>query len=404
MKLRWVCAAAMSLMLFGGCSGDLEGNAPGSGLSEGAQTCGDGLCHVSELGACGEDCGAGAPVCGNGRCGATEDADTCPEDCAADADTPDEVNNETPDAPCEYPAGPANVQYNQVHPPLSWATAIDENGDVVGFSMRDFHCSPDFEQYNSVAFILGTGWCPACPDYLSHAAGLAETVREMGMLMVFVEAEDRSSVPSTSASAAAFLQRFIGDAPGLRIGDADTEPTARTLIQSPVVTAFPAGWIVRRSDMVVIAAQSQSQFILPFEQIAQDVNGDWGGASGGEANCGEEDEEIYEPNDEPLEAAVIEPGTFTGGICSTSYDYYKVELDGPWRFDLDFTHNLGDLDVYVWDVEANAPLAGEGGRPIGSESISDGESFEHSGPAVIAVLGFNLATAPYTATLTDLSE
>ncbi len=401
-KLVWFCALAGLVALLPSCSEELNG---GSLDQDSAQLCGDGMCHVSELGACEQDCGVGAAVCGNGRCGATETAESCPEDCSV-SDSP---NNDNPDDPpdpvsCDYPGGPGSVTYGEVHPALSWPTALDENGEEVGLDMREFFCSPKYDDYNSVAFILGTGWCPACPDYMRHGASIANEAQANGMLMVFVEAEDRNYVPSSSADAAHFLEPLLNAAPGLRIGDGDTQPTARTLYNSPVVTAFPAAWVVRRSDMRVIAAQSRSQFILPFIQIAQDPEGEWDGAvdDSVQSNCGEEDEEIYEPNDDPKDAPLIGPGSFDGGVCGTAPDYYSIDLEGAWRLDLEFTHSEGDLDVYVWNNDTNEPLM-QDGRAVGSESISDNESFEFAGPATIMVFGYNFATTTYGLTLTDLS-
>ncbi len=400
-KLGWVLFIG-AVASWVGCTTELEGNAPGLEDRDGAQACGDGMCHVSELGACESDCGVGAVVCGNGRCGAGESSETCPEDCGVGDDGTDEI----PDEPevCNYPAGPSNVQYEQVMPALSWTGAFQADGTTIDFGMRDFFCNDElWGNYTSVAFILGTGWCPACPDYIRHAAGLAAQARDSGMLFVFVEAEDRNYVPSNNYDANEFLKTLINDAPSIRIGDGVTEPTARTLYSSPVVTGFPSGWVVRRSDMMVIADQGHSQYILPWLQIAANPDGEWDGAvSDVPANCGAEDEEANEPNNDPKEAPSIQPGSFNGGVCAPSPDYFKIDLEGAWRFDLEFTHAIGDLDVYVWDMVTNEPMQ-ENGRAIGSDSVSDNESFEFSGPAVIMVYGFNSNTATYVATLTDLS-
>jgi hypothetical protein len=226
------------------------------------------------------------------------------------------------------------------------------------------------------------------------------------MLIVYIEAEDQSGTPATHEFANEFITGIIGEGrPGIRLGDGETLPAPRTLIQSPVVQSFPSGWVVRRSDLNVIASQHASQYLLPFVQIAADPNsGEWNGTPVIEPNCGPEDEEEYEgSNDDPRSAPVIAPGaTFDGGICAIGPDYYKIDIEGPWRADVNFQHSIGDLDLYLWDLQAGDIAKDENNRPIGSDSITDNESLEWEGPAVIMIFGYDNETTTYNFSLTPL--
>ena len=113
-------------------------------------------------------------------------------------------------------------------------------------------------------------------------------------------------------------------------------------------------------------------------------------------------DEASEPNDVPRAAAQILPGFFDGGVCGASPDFFDVHVPGAWRIDLLFDHNVGDLDVYVWDRERSHRKLDGMDRPVGSHSEDDDEAFYHRGPATIVVLGYRGAMAPYRLMLTDI--
>ena len=363
------------------CPEDCESSTP-------TYMCGDQVCHIEELvsGSCVEDCVDGASICGDNNCGETESFQVCPEDC--------EETAEPVVVPCTHPDAGNYVVLNEVVPNLGWTGAFLADGSTVDFTMEKFHCSEEYEGYSSLVLVLGTGWCPACPDYLRMMGGIAQDLDDAGMMVIFMEAQDINGVPSTNQDAAEFLDVLISDAPGLRVGDGETEPRPETVIQSPIVEAYPAGFVVRKSDMMVIASQNASQYILPFNDMAAEPDADWSDLSGEGPNCGPEDQEIYEPNDDPAGAPVLEPGSFDGGICAPTYDFYRIEMEETWRLTLEFSHEQGDLDVHLWNFENEVPDFG-----TGSSTNSDNESFEHSGPGTVIIYGYNLATALYTLTL-----
>ena len=60
--------------------------------------------------------------------------------------------------------------------------------------------------------------------------------------------------------------------------------------------------------------------------------------------------------------------------------------------------------ITVPDGEVSAWHNFEGNRPIGSDSITDNESFEWEGPAVMLIFGYDYNTTTYRLTLTDLAQ
>lgn len=304
-----------------------------------------------------------------------------------------------PEQPCVYPGG-SQIGYNQTFPKLSWRTAYDASGQQTSFSMEDFYCDSRYDSYGSLLFVISAEWCSACPSYLRSVASQVDSLRSLGMMVVFVEAQDNSYQYPSSSHARQVLDRYVSGAAGLRVGDGDTQPGAGTLYN--VVSSFPSAWVLRRSDMKMIADQARSNFTLDLAQIAREnpPQGAPGAGNNGNNNNnppqGSCQEEIHEPNNAHTSAPVIGATSFDGGVCDSAPDFYAVQIGGSWRLDLQFQHSQGDLDVYVWDIFNNQPSA------VGSDSADDNESFTHAGWAVIGVLGYQGAQAPYRLTLTEL--
>ncbi len=113
--------------------------------------------------------------------------------------------------------------------------------------------------------------------------------------------------------------------------------------------------------------------------------------------------EIEAPGDKPGQAAALQPGVDQDGeIVAGVADYWRVDVQGPWRIDLSFSHDQGDLDVFVWDVIGSRRKTDQSGRAIGSDSDDDDEEFVFRLPAVIRVQGWEGATARYRIRLTAL--
>ncbi|MEZ4467472.1 MAG: hypothetical protein R3F43_24275 [bacterium] len=269
-----------------------------------------------------------------------------------------------------------------------------------GLSLRAFHCDPAYERYSVVAFVVSTGWCSACPQYLRQVASQAQAIRQAGGLLVIEESEDSGYNPIDSAGAARFLDRLIGNAPGLRVGGGASRPSVQYLARSNIVQAYPAAFVVRRRDMRVIAELRSAPGGMPIDQIAANPDRDWGAGADAPPRCGPADEEPQEPNNSANQAGALAAGqTINGGICGADMDFYRVNHAGSWTLDLRFRHADGDLDVYVWDTARNAPLQ-NGNQRVGSDSDTDNESFSYQGAATIAVVGYRGATSRYTLSLT----
>ncbi len=317
------------------------------------------------------------------------------------ADTP------TP-GPCSYPAAGTSIQHQQVMPQLRWSNAVNPDGSTFALDLEDIHCDRSFANVESIHFIIGAGWCPNCPAYMRRVRDMTSAIEAANGMVVWVQIETRNRTPASSAEAAATVDHEAPGAMGPRVGDADTQPLNMPF--SRAVSGVPSAVVVRVSDMKIIAHQGVSRYQLPFDRIAQQPQLDWtdpsnptggGGTTPGTSNCGANDEEMYEPNDQPAQAGSIGAGTnFSGGICASEPDFYQITHTGSWTLDLQFTHSTGDLDVYVFDTGTNQPARDAGGNVIGSDSTTDNESFSHSGPALVIVTGYQGATAPYTLTLT----
>jgi hypothetical protein len=320
--------------------------------------------------------------------------------------------------PCSYPRAGSSVTYNQTMPDLSWDTAYTASGST-SFSMEAFHCDPDYDSYGTVVFVIGTEWCPNCPQYERDVAAQATTLRNQGMLVVFAQVQDNNYNYPSSQDANRGLGRHVGSSPSLRIGDGETSPAPGTLYS--FASSFPTAFVVRRSDMKVIADMDHAGWSgLDLSSLAQQNppqgnsggggNDDQGGPPpdvGGDDQGGQNfppsggcSEESYEPNDGPNNAPHLSEGSFSGGVCDGYPDFYFIPATGQWQLDLDFSHADGDLDVYVWDPFQNQPASNGQGGYIGSDGQGDGESFTHSGPSVVMVYGYQGATAAYNLSLT----
>lgn len=296
---------------------------------------------------------------------------------------------------CAYPQAGNRVALGGVLPPVSWTGAFDRNGATADFAMEDFYCDSAYDNYSSVLFVIGAGWCPNCPDYKRRVESAASQVAAAGGLIVWVEIENNSSQPASHSEALQIVNRSVPNADGLRIGDGETIPAPS--IFGRAVNAVPGAFVVRKSDMMVIADQGQSSTYLDFAALARDA------ANGGgtpTSNCMMGDEESFEPNDSPQQAGSITvPADVSGGICNAESDFYRVNGTGAWTANLTFSNATGDLDIYVIDESTGMVMTDAMGNPIGSESTTDNESFSHSGSALIVVVGYQGATAPYRLTI-----
>ena len=306
-------------------------------------------------------------------------------------------------ADCPYPDNNDVLGYDLIMPNVGWDGAFMPDGSQASFFLRDFFCSSAYAEFNSVMLYIGAGWCPACRSYLQNLRPVIPQIEAAGVLTVFINTQDANYNPANTEYTNRYMDGMIGPGVGIRAGDSDTRPTAGFFHYSPVITALPSVFVVRKRDMRVIAEQARSDFILPYIDIGHDPEADWSdpGTPPFIPQCDESDEEVYEPNNTREQAAVLEPGSFDGGICDLEPDFYRINLSGPWRLTIEFSHDVGDLDLNVWHIIRDEPMT-VGTEPIGSTSSTDNESFEYDGRATVRVSGYQRSSSPYRLTLEAL--
>jgi len=282
-------------------------------------------------------------------------------------------------------------------PYVYWDNAYYPGGVVKPLRFGELHCD---ESVSIMIFVVGTTWCGACTSYAQRIAEKASEIEAAGGRIVFIQLEDDNHQPCTGAVANRHLSNYIGDV-GIRVGDAETQPgNGGYMASSGVVRGYPTVVIVRRSDMRIIADDSTGARDLDLAEVARNPDRDWTAPPVPmiESQCGGQEED-GEPNNSAAQATALTVGTIDAGVCDGYPDFFHISEQGPWRLSLEFQHDVGDLDVAVWDANTGGPARGSTGEIVGSYSQDDNESFEHSGPALVRISGFQYASAPYRLTL-----
>lgn len=301
---------------------------------------------------------------------------------------------------CVYPEYSGALRLNEIMPPLNWSDAYIDDDEMIDINLYQFYCEMD--EYDSMIIHVLAGWCSACASYIPMVHEMIPELEANGALVIFLETQTTSYALATNQYAHETISRLVGPTGGARVGDRDTLPDPGIFNNSPDITAYPDAFVIRRSDMQIIATQGDSDTYLDLEDITANIEDGWdGGGPSIEPNCSEEDEEEFEPNNSVETAGVVGAQTVEGGICDFEPDFYQINIEGEWQLDLTFSHSTGDLDVYVWDTATNQPLS-SGGQRVGSDSSTDNESFSYSGVNYVMILGYQRQTAPYTLTITEL--
>lgn len=357
--------------------------------------------------ACGGD--EDAPADSTPDTGEVDDTGETPSDDTGASPGEDATADTTTPTSCVYPAplgGEYGVGYAKTIPDIYWEPAYRADGTSFRFDLFEFYCSPEYAAYDTLVVVVSAGWCPQCPRMIDWVDRLAPRLEQEGAFILYLEAQnDNGAEASSEVARNHFARHTTTNQSGVRVGDANAVPR-NAIAASSLLRAFPTTFVVRKRDMQMIVESSMSNFILPFVEIAMDPEADWSRPPQPTiqptypSNCGEEDEEPFEPNNTPAEAGPLAPGdVIEGGICDIEPDFYRIDFEGDWRLRLEFDGREADLDVYVWDVERDRPAAGPTGSPIGSFTYESVEEFEHSGPAVIYIHGFQNATTTYTLSL-----
>ena len=286
-------------------------------------------------------------------------------------------------------------------PYVYWQNAHYPGGVVKPFRFADVHCD---DEVSIIVFVAGTTWCGACSAYAQRIAEFSEELEAAGGRVVFIELENDAREPCTSEEADRHLSNVIGDV-GIRVGDADTRPGDGGYIAvSNVVRAYPTVFVVRTSDMRIIADDSTGARELDLIEVARNPERDWTRPEPPmiESNCGGQEEDT-EPNNTAMEASTLTSSSpIDGGVCDGYADYYRIEAEGRWRLTLEFQQSVGDLDVVVWNVAGQQPERDLAEQIVGSYTQTDNETFEYEGPATIRISGYRFASAPYRLSLESL--
>lgn len=316
---------------------------------------------------------------------------------------------------CNFPAYDDRIELNATFPPLAWTDAYNAEGDIIEFSMRSLFCDAPSGP-TTVAVIVGAGWCSACTTLTVNIVNpIAELLKEAGMEILYIEAENGAFEPADGVFAFRHIERLIGTSPGIRAGDLNTfldfgsegNRRANEYIRTLSMGSYPSAWVIRTADMKVIADQNTSEYWLPFLPIAQDPDADWSSPPPPppppfQSNCEEGDEEDGEPNDTSFRATRLDLGETSGGICTAAPDFYRISQSGRWRLSLNFIHAEGDLDLYLWDKDLNELKTDADGIPLGSWTENDMEVIESEGNAIVMIMSYQRASNTYTLNLETL--
>jgi hypothetical protein len=310
----------------------------------------------------------------------------------------------------DYPRYADVVRYRGIMPPVGWESAFNKEGVEMPFSLDDFRCFADYADKETLLVIFGAGWCPACTLYTRLVDRQAERLARAGMEVLHICMQTADLGAASSAYANGHITRIIGSGHGIRVGDRDSfiegERDANYLTELDFLRVFPTVLVLRKSDMSIIADSRDKRRYLPIEEIALDPNGDWSNpdATPVVSRCAEGDEEATEEDNNFFAGAPeLGAGTMEGGICNGDADYFRINVAGRWRATLTFQHATGDLAMYLWDNRTSQPLTNARGEIIGSDTLTDTETFTHEGPATLLIEGFmRRQTAPYTLTIEAL--
>ncbi len=322
-------------------------------------------------------------------------------------------NNQEDDTPpvvtCNYPQESIPfVNYGDVIPNLEFSEVYLADRSRSTFSFKDFYCSPEYEQYDSMTLILVADWCAPCNDYMKaiddfyHDALLASNT-----LPVFIDLQNVFYQPASTLAAYRKVTPYVTPGLGIIAGMADSNIQA--MFDTGFYTFTPYSAVIRKSDMKVIAKEnSQNGRMLLVESlmnVVNDLDADWQSALGAPpppppfmSNCAEGQEETSEPNNLPEEATTLTAGTYQGGICGEpAVDMYYVE-DGDWTVNLLFSNAQGDLDMALFRTPESTEFE------VVSDSVDDNESISFTGAGYIYIGGYQNASAPYTLELINAAS
>ena len=300
---------------------------------------------------------------------------------------------------CVYPAWDGQIGMGHVLPPFSWSSSVQEDRVTGSFSALDIFCDPSWQEVNTVIFVVVPEWIRWLIEYVIYIDALTPLIEAEGGRVIYVGAQTLEGSPISLSATQLMLKDSTPQGSGIRVGELDSNFDF-SLMNTSLVQHLPASFVVRRSDMQVIATQSTRGIEhLPYVEIAQEPDADWSNPGPATilptlpSNCLEDSEEDTEPNNIPEEASSIGLGEISGGICERRGDFYFVNVQGSWTLDLEFSHAVGDVDLVLFSD--GQPMYDNRGFPVGAGSGTDNETFEWRGPQMVYIYGYDGATSPY---------
>ena len=177
---------------------------------------------------------------------------------------------------CTYPEYDREIDLGQIFPPVGWRDAYSAEGGPFDYDLRDLYC--DFTQKpKTIAFIVGAGWCSGCTTLTVDVLNpIAARLENLGMVIIYLEAENGLYEPADGRYAQRHLDRLIEGGPGIYAGDAETyfRPNAdewaseAEFFRQLSSDVYPLAWVIDTQTMTVIASQDESDTWLPFEELA----------------------------------------------------------------------------------------------------------------------------------------
>ena len=300
---------------------------------------------------------------------------------------------------CQYPEWGEQIGLGHVLPPFSWASSMRDGRSTGPLSTLSIFCDPEWSDVETVTFVVVPEWVQWLIEYVEYIDALVPLIEAESGRVIYVGAQTLEGRPIGLEATDNLLVDVTSQHGGVHVAEADNMFDFK-LIDTPLIRHLPAAFMVRRSDMTVIATQiNRGVEHLPYVEIAQDPEADWSDPGPATilptfpSNCPEGSDESGEPNNTPEEATRIELGEVSGGICERRGDFYFIDVEGSWRLDLEFSHAVGDLDLVLFNE--GQPLYDRQGMPRGAGSGTDNETFEWSGPQMVYIYGYDNSTSPY---------
>lgn len=184
---------------------------------------------------------------------------------------------------CDYPESSPTLRYGNVLPRLRMPAAWP-SGEPFVLDLAEVQCDAKWKSIETLHFVLSAGWCGPCTQYAQYLEHQAATLLRKGMQIVIVELETLSMGQAADTNFAYdHLSKITNHVPGIAVGDKGMLPDL-FFRQSGYVEAFPSVFVVRTSDMRMIADGTASFWMqypmgpaerLPLHEIAENPDADW---------------------------------------------------------------------------------------------------------------------------------